>query len=402
MSALSGLFTSESVTEGHPDKVCDQVSDAILDAFLSRDARARVACETFIADQRVIIAGEFRTQDPAVFLAVRDQAESIARDTLRSIGYGDSDLDIDPDRCRVEVLFNRQSPNIQAGTDKSDGTVGAGDQGMMFGYASSESEALMPLPITLAHRLTRGMSTARRSGRLPFLRPDGKAQVTVRYPVHGVPLVETVVVSAQHAPGITLDDLREGIMEEVVIPSIPAAQRAPRFRVLINPAGAFEIGGPKGDTGLTGRKIIVDTYGGAYPHGGGAFSGKDPTKVDRSGAYAARHVAKNLVAAGIAPRCGVQLAYAIGVAEPIAVNVDLFGSPDADAAAVSRVVLDTFDLSPAGIIRELRLDRPIYRRTAAFGHFGREGDGFSWESTAKVPELGDRFQAARIASTATA
>jgi len=381
------LLTSESVSAGHPDKICDRISDAILDAFLTRDPRARVACETFVADQRVIVAGEFRTADPAYFTEVRDQAEALVRRTLREIGYGDADHDIDPERCAVEVLFNRQSPNIAAGTDHGSGAIGAGDQGMMFGYASVETEALMPLPIWLAHRLIRRLDAVRTSDQLPFLRPDAKSQVTVRYGDDGRAVVDTVILSTQHAAGLELTQLREAIREEVILPVIGEELRSASFRTLINPAGAFEIGGPKGDTGLTGRKIIVDTYGGACPHGGGAFSGKDATKVDRSGAYAARWLAKHVVAAGIAPRCTVQLAYAIGVAEPVSVAVDLHGQSGIDPEAVARALTAVFDLTPVGIIRGLELDRPIFTPTSALGHFGRDEPGFIWERTPRIAAL---------------
>ena len=387
MSTLGGLLTSESVSAGHPDKICDRISDSILDAFLTRDPRARVACETFVADQRVIVAGEFRTADPEHFAAVRDEAAAIVRRTLREIGYGDAGHDIDPARCAIDVLFNRQSPNIAAGTDRDDGAIGAGDQGMMFGYATSETEALLPLPIWLAHQLIRRLTEARTSGRLPFLRPDAKSQVTVRYLDHGRAVVDTVVLSTQHAPGFDLASLREAVHEEVILPVIGAELRSPSFRTLVNPAGAFEIGGPKGDTGLTGRKIIVDSYGGACPHGGGAFSGKDATKVDRSGAYAARWLAKHVVAAGLAPRCTVQLAYAIGVPEPVSVAVDLHGDRSVDADVLALALANVFDLTPRGIIRELELDRPVFAPTAAFGHFGRDEPGFTWERTPRVVAL---------------
>ena len=381
------MLTSESVSAGHPDKICDRISDAILDAFLTRDPRARVACETFVADQRVIVAGEFRTADPAHFAEVRDHAEAIVRQTLREIGYGDAAHDIDPDNCTVEVYFNRQSPNIAAGTDHGSGAIGAGDQGMMFGYASNETETLMPLPIWLAHRLIRRVAAARTSGRLPFLRPDAKSQVTVRYGEKCRPVVDTVVLSTQHAPGLDLARLRAAILDDVILPVIGEDLRSPTFRTLINPAGAFEIGGPKGDTGLTGRKIIVDTYGGACPHGGGAFSGKDATKVDRSGAYVARWLAKHVVAAGIAPRCTVQLAYAIGVAEPVSVAVDLHEHTAVDPEAVAQALTTIFDLTPAGIIRALELDRPIFAPTSALGHFGRDEPGFTWERTPRIAAL---------------
>ena len=387
MSLPRGVLTSESVSAGHPDKICDRISDAILDAFLTLDPRSRVACETFVADQRVIVAGELRTADARHFAAVRHQAKAIVRQTLRDIGYGDADHDIDPERCTVDVHFNRQSPNIAAGTDHGAGFIGAGDQGMMFGYASAETEALMPLPIWLAHRLIRQVTGARTSGRLPFLRPDAKSQVTVRYGSDDRAVVDTVVLSTQHDDEIDLPSLRAAVRDEVILPVIGAELRSRDFRTLINPAGAFVIGGPKGDTGLTGRKIIVDTYGGAFPHGGGAFSGKDATKVDRSGAYAARWLAKHVVAAGISPRCTVQLAYAIGVAEPVSVAVDLHGHPGADSEALARALTATFDLTPEGIIRDLALDRPIFAATAAFGHFGRDEPGFTWERTPRIAAL---------------
>jgi len=387
VSAFRGLLTSESVSAGHPDKICDRISDAVLDAFLRHDPHARVACETFIADQRVIVAGEFRTRDPAQFDAVRNEAEAIVRRTLREIGYGAAERDIDPASCSVDVWFNHQSPNIAAGTDHADGAIGAGDQGMMFGYASAETGALMPLPIWLAHQLIRRLTEARTSGELPFLRPDAKSQVTVRYLDLGRAVVDTVVLSTQHAPGFDLGALREAVKDAVVLPVIGEELRSPELRILVNPAGAFVIGGPKGDTGLTGRKIIVDTYGGACPHGGGAFSGKDATKVDRSGAYAARWLAKHVVAAGLAPRCTVQLAYAIGVAEPVSVAVDVHGHPGIDATRLGHALAEVFDLTPRGIIRDLELDRPIYGATAAWGHFGRDEPGFSWERTPRVDAL---------------
>lgn len=387
MSYLRGPLTSESVSAGHPDKICDRVSDTILDQFLALDPKARVACETFIADQRVVVAGEFRTADPAHFDVVRRGAEPLVRQTLRAIGYGSGDLDIDPDKCAVDIWFNRQSPDIAAGTDHLDGSIGAGDQGMMFGYATDETDALMPLPIWLAHRLIREMDDARRTGRIPWLRPDGKSQVTVDYGDGGRPRVATVVVSTQHERDIELPDLRATVEREIVNRVIGEALRSPEFRVLVNPAGAFTIGGPKGDTGLTGRKIIVDSYGGACPHGGGAFSGKDPTKVDRSGAYAARWLAKHVVAAGLASRCTVQVAYAIGVAEPVSISVDVHGEPGVDPNFIAGALRATFDLTPRGIIRDLALDRPIYAATSALGHFGRDETGFTWERTSRVDEL---------------
>ena len=402
MSALQGVYTSESVSEGHPDKICDQISDRVLDAFLSLDSNARVACETFIADQRVIVAGEFRTVDPAHVVKVRDAVDAIVRQTLRQIGYGDANYDIDPDRCQVETLFNAQSQDIVAGTDIGDGVVGAGDQGVMVGYATRESDELMPLPIALAHRLMQRISAVRKSGALPFLKPDAKAQVSVRYTPNSLPAVETVIVSSQHAPDVSLAELREAIHEEVILPSIPLAHRGPRFRTVINPAGSFVTGGPKGDTGLTGRKIIVDSYGSACAHGGGAFSGKDATKVDRSGAYMARYLAKHVVAGGFAPRCTVQIAYAIGIPEPIALNVDVHGWGDIDEDALARALMSIFDLTPAGIIRELGLDRPIFKATSVFGHFGRAVSPCTWELTHRAGAIGAEYarlvQSSHVAS----
>ncbi len=383
----SYLFTSESVSEGHPDKLADQVSDAILDAFLAEDPNARVACETLVADKLVVIAGEFRTTDPTVFARVRDRAALIARAVLRDVGYRDAQTGIDPDRCDVIVRFNHQSLNIAQGVDREDGVIGAGDQGLMFGYACDETSELMPLAISLAHRLVQRQATLRRNGKLPWLRPDAKSQVTVRYEDGRPVAVEKVVLSTQHAPEVSNEIIRAAVIHEIIEPVIPAELRSPLLKYLVNPTGRFVTGGPNGDTGLTGRKIIVDTYGGSCPHGGGAFSGKDPSKVDRSAAYMARYVAKNVVAAGIARRCTLQLAYAIGVAEPVSVHVDVHGTGNVDEARLERAIREVFDLTPAGIIRTLDLLRPIYKQTAAYGHFGREEKQFTWERTDKASAL---------------
>ena len=379
MSVFNGLFTSESVSAGHPDKLCDRISDAILDAFLEKDINARVACETFAANDKIIVAGEFRTARAEDFKEVEAAAPDIVRNALRQIGYGSAEFDIDPARCEIEVRFNHQSPEIQAGVDGGE-TTGAGDQGLMFGHAVNETESLMPLAWSLATDLVERASSLIVPGN-GILKPDGKAQVTVCY-IDGIPAgIDTVVLSWQHEADIAIKDVREYLTSEVLDQVIPQHQRTDDFKVFLNPAGPFTVGGPKGDTGLTGRKIIVDTYGGACPHGGGAFSGKDPTKVDRSAAYAARHVAKNIVGAGLAKRCTVQLAYAIGVAEPVSVSVETHGTgivPDVEIAAAVPVI---WDLTPAGIIRELDLLRPIYTATSALGHFGRwkSPDLYRWE-----------------------
>lgn len=379
MSVFNGLFTSESVSAGHPDKLCDRISDAILDAFLERDCNARVACETFAANDKIIVAGEFRTERVEDFKAVRAAAPGIVRDALQQIGYGSDQYDIDPGTCEVEVRFNHQSPEIQAGVDGGE-TTGAGDQGLMFGHAVDETDALTPLAWSLATDLIQRASTLIVPGR-GVLKPDGKAQVTVRY-VEGVPVgIDTAVLSWQHQPDITISEVREFLAAEVLNHVIPPSLRTESFKAFLNPAGPFTVGGPKGDTGLTGRKIIVDTYGGACAHGGGAFSGKDPTKVDRSAAYAARHVAKNIVGAGLAKRCTVQLAYAIGVAEPVSVSVETYGTGVASDTELSAAVEAIWDLTPAGIIRDLDLLRPIYTDTAALGHFGRwrSHELYKWE-----------------------
>jgi S-adenosylmethionine synthetase len=375
------LFTSESVTEGHPDKIADQISDGVLDAILTEDPLGRVACESLLTTGLVVVAGEITT-------ACHVDIAEVARATVRDVGYTRAKYGFDADTCGVIVSVHKQSPNIARGVDQGTDKIGAGDQGLMFGYACSETPELMPAPISIAHALVRRLSETRRRGSLPFLRPDGKSQVTIRY-VDGKPTrVETVVVSAQHAPGIAYEQLREEIIEHVVMPVLPPHMTDRRHLTFhINPTGVFEIGGPMGDTGVTGRKIIVDTYGGACPHGGGAFSGKDPTKVDRSASYMARHVAKNVVAAGLAERCLVQVAYAIGVVDPVSVMVDTFGTGLVPNRQLEQLIQRHFDLTPAGIITYLNLRRPIYRKTAAFGHFGRSEPEFTWERTDRAKEL---------------
>jgi S-adenosylmethionine synthetase len=374
-----GLFSSESVSEGHPDKLADQISDAVLDAFLAREPNARVACETMLADQLVVVAGEFKTRDAATFDGVRDAVPGIVRAVLTEVGYEDADTGIDPRRCTVVVHFNQQSAHISQGVDRADGQLGAGDQGLMFGYACDETPELMPLPISLAHALVRRQSELRKRGALPWLLPDAKSQVSVRYEKGRPVRVEAVVLSTQHRAEVGDAELRDAVTEQIVLPSIPAHLRGPHLRVLINPTGRFVIGGPKGDTGLTGRKIIVDTYGGAAPHGGGAFSGKDPSKVDRSAAYMGRFLAKQVVARGWARRCLVQLTYAIGVAEPVGFAVETFGTDMRSAQQIASELQAEFDLTPAAIIRRLDLLRPIYRQTAAYGHFGRADLSLPWE-----------------------
>ena len=381
------LFTSESVSEGHPDKIADQISDRILDAFLARDPDARVACETLLADQLVVVAGEFRTRDEGIFRDIEAAAESIVRQTLSDIGYTDATTGIDPRRCRVQVAFNHQAREIGQGVDREDGELGAGDQGLMFGYACDDTPELMPLPISLAHALMRRQAALRRSGDFPWLRPDAKSQVTVRY-IDGVPVgLEKVVLSTQHSEDIDTAALREEVRRQIVEAVIPEHLRTGSFEVLINPTGRFTVGGPKADTGLTGRKIIVDTYGGACPHGGGAFSGKDPSKVDRSAAYMARYIAKNLVAAGYARRCLVQLAYAIGTVQPVSFLVDTQGTgrlPDGQLEALAR---DMVPMTPQEIIDTLNLRRPVYAPTAAYGHFGWNAPSRMWESITAVGAL---------------
>ena len=377
------LFTSESVSEGHPDKVADQISDAVLDAILAKDPRGRVACETLVSTGLVVISGEITTKADINYM-------DIARETVRRIGYDDSDIGFDYKSCAVLTAINRQSADIAQGVNEGEGLdldQGAGDQGLMFGYACNETPSLMPFPIYYAHRIMQRQAEVRKDGRLPFLRPDAKSQLTVRY-VDGKPVaIDTVVVSTQHHPDISHADLTEAVIEEIIKPVLPKELLAANTRFLINPTGRFVIGGPQGDCGLTGRKIIVDTYGGACPHGGGAFSGKDPTKVDRSAAYAARYVAKNIVAAGLADRCEVQVSYAIGVAEPTSISVETFGTGKLDESHLIKLVRQFFDLRPYGLIEMLDLKRPIYQATAAYGHFGREE--FPWEKTDKAALLRD-------------
>jgi len=377
------LFTSESVTEGHPDKISDQISDAILDAMLDQDTASRVACETLVTTGMVVVAGEVTTK------AWVDM-QKVVRDTVQEIGYTDSNMGFDFNTCAVLISLDKQSPNIAQGVNEGEGAhteQGAGDQGLMFGYACDETPELMPLPIQLAHRLTERLSHVRKDGTMDYLRPDGKSQVTVRY-VDGIPKsMDTVVISTQHAEEVSQSQLHEDIKKNVISHVIPEKYLNDSTQYHINPTGIFVIGGPQGDCGLTGRKIIVDTYGGMGRHGGGAFSGKDPSKVDRSAAYAARHVAKNVVAAGLASRCEVQLAYAIGVAEPVSVSVETFGTNKIDESKIIELIRNNFELKPAGLIRALNLLRPIYQKTAAYGHFGREIPEFTWEATDKANEL---------------
>lgn len=382
MSVRNGLFSSESVSEGHPDKLADRISDAVLDEFLRHDPSARVACETLLADQCVVVAGEFKTRSPETFRAVRERAVTIVSDVLRDAGYRDSATGIDPERCEIQVRFNGQSADINQGVDREDGVIGAGDQGLMFGYACDDTPELMPAPIVFAHRLVRRQAELRRSGALPWLGPDAKSQVTFRYEDGRPVAIEAVVLSTQHDAGIDTESLRATVSREIIDAVIPAGMRAAGYRELINPTGRFVTGGPNGDTGLTGRKIIVDTYGGAAPHGGGAFSGKDPSKVDRSAAYMARFLAKQVVARGWSSQALVQLAYAIGVAEPVSFLVEADGVSPARGAEIVDALRREFDLTPAGIIRHLDLQRPIYYPTAAYGHFGRDDLDLPWENTA--------------------
>jgi S-adenosylmethionine synthetase len=386
------LFTSESVTEGHPDKICDKISDAILDAIIARDPDARVACETAVTTGLVLVMGEITTE---CYVDI----PRIVRETIREIGYDRAKYGFDCDTCAVLTSIDEQSPDIAMGVneafearnhaaaDVASGTIGAGDQGMMFGFACNETPELMPMPVSLAHKLTQQLTAVRRNGTLDYLRPDGKSQVTVEYE-DGRPIrVDTIVVSAQHGQETEYKQLQKDIMEYVIRPAIPQHLLDDRTRYYINPTGRFVVGGPQGDSGLTGRKIIVDTYGGMGRHGGGAFSGKDPTKVDRSAAYAARYAAKNIVASGIADRCEVQLAYAIGVAQPVSILVDTFGTARIPEERIADIIRKNFDLTPSGIIRMLDLRRPIYKKTAAYGHFGREDGDFTWEKTDKAELL---------------
>ncbi len=384
------LFTSESVTEGHPDKICDQISDAVLDAILTDDPKARVACETTCTTGMVFVMGEITT---SAYVDI----PSIVRETVKEIGYDGSDSGFDYKTCAILTSIDEQSPDIAQGvncslekrehTDESELDTGAGDQGMMFGYANNDTEELMPLPISLAHKLTRRLTQVRKEGLVDFLRPDGKSQVTIEYDGRTPKRIEAVVISTQHKAEVSQEELAEKVKELVIYPVLPKEFVDENTKIFINPTGRFVIGGPQGDSGLTGRKIIVDTYGGYARHGGGAFSGKDPTKVDRSAAYAARYIAKNIVAAGLADECEIQFAYAIGVARPVSVMVDTFGSGKLPDEKITEIVNEVFDLRPAAIIRDLDLRRPIYKATAAYGHFGRNDAGFPWEKTDKVEIL---------------
>lgn len=389
MNADKYLFTSESVTEGHPDKLCDQISDAVLDACLAQDPYSRVACETAAKTGFVIMLGEITTKAHLNF-------DDLARKVITDIGYDSSEKGFDGTTCGVQVAIAKQSGDIAQGvnhamdaelTEDEINGIGAGDQGMMFGYACSETKALMPLPIYLAHNLTRKLASVRKIDGLSWLRPDGKSQVTVEYHKGKPARVDTVLISTQHSPDINHADLRESVIEHVIMPIIPAELRDDKLKIYVNPTGRFVIGGPMGDAGLTGRKIIVDTYGGMGRHGGGAFSGKDPTKVDRSGAYAARWVAKNIVAAGLAERCEIQVAYAIGVAHPLAINVETFGTGKIPDDRIADLVSEQFDLRPGAIIRDLQLRKPVYQKVAAYGHFGRDDLDLTWERTDRADSL---------------
>jgi len=386
MAMTDFLFTSESVSEGHPDKVADQVSDAILDAILEQDPRSRVACETLVTTGMAMIAGEITT-------TARIDYPEIVRQTIKEIGYNDSAMGFDWETCAVLTSIDRQSPDISQGVSEGEGLYkeqGAGDQGLMFGYACNETPELMPMPITYAHKLTKRLADVRKNGLLPFLRPDSKSQVSIQY-INDKPIrVDAVVVSSQHTPDVTYDTLKEAIIEEVVRKIIPENLLDENTKYFINPTGRFVVGGPMGDCGLTGRKIIVDTYGGQGSHGGGAFSGKDPSKVDRSASYMGRYVAKNIVAAGLADKCEVQLAYAIGVADPVSVMINTFGTGKIPSNDIARIAQEEFDMRPRAIIETLDLLRPIYRKTAAYGHFGRELPEFAWEKTDRIESLRKR------------
>lgn len=382
--SITRVFTSESVSEGHPDKMADQISDAILDAILEQDTSARVACETMVKTGMVVLAGEITT-------SAQIEYEKIVRDAVNAIGYDNSDVGFDGHNCAVLNALGKQSPDIAQGVDrKSKEEQGAGDQGMMFGYASDETDVLMPAPITYSHRLVQKQSEVRKTGELSWLRPDAKSQVTFVYENDKPTAINAVVLSTQHDPDVSQKDLHEAVMEHIIKPTLPEKWLSKDTKYHINPTGKFEIGGPVGDCGLTGRKIIVDTYGGMARHGGGAFSGKDPSKVDRSAAYAGRYVAKNVVAAGLAERCEIQISYAIGVAQPTSVSIDTFGTGKIADSKIEEIVKDVFDLRPYGIVTMLDLLHPIYQTTAAYGHFGRDEDGFHWERTDKISELKDR------------
>ncbi len=386
MAMTDFLFTSESVGEGHPDKVADQISDAVLDAILAQDPKARVACETLVTTGMAMIAGEITTTAYA-------DLPAIVRQTIKEIGYDDSSIGFDYETCAVMTSIDHQSPDISQGVSEGEGLFkeqGAGDQGLMFGFACDETPELMPMPITFAHKLMQRLASVRKDGTLDFLRPDSKSQVSIQYVDDQPTRIDTVVISTQHSPDVSYDDLKEAVIEEVVKPILPVKLLDDNTRYLINPTGRFVVGGPMGDCGLTGRKIIVDTYGGHGSHGGGAFSGKDPSKVDRSASYMARYVAKNIVASGLASKCEVQLAYAIGVAEPVSVMINTFGSGKIPSNRIAEIVRDEFDMRPAAIIKQLDLLRPIYRQTAAYGHFGRELPDFAWEVTDRVESLKSR------------
>ncbi len=379
------VFTSESVSEGHPDKVADQISDAILDSILTQDSNARVACETMVTTGMAIIAGEITTS------AWVDMPE-VVRQTIRDIGYNSSDMGFDWQSCAILTSIDKQSSDIAQGVDEGTGLdldQGAGDQGLMFGYACDETDVLMPMPITYAHRLTKQQSDVRKSGKLPWLRPDAKSQVTIEYEDNSPKRIEAVVLSTQHQDNVSFADLKEAVMEEIIKPILPTNMIDKQTKFFINPTGRFVIGGPVGDCGVTGRKIIVDTYGGKGSHGGGAFSGKDPSKVDRSSSYMGRYVAKNIVAAGLASEVEVQIAYAIGISQPVSINVNSFGTGTLSDEDIKNVIMRCFDLRPKAIVQQLDLLRPIYQATAAYGHFGRELENFTWETTNKVEELKD-------------